>query len=136
MIRVIIDTNCLIASVPAKNEEYWLYQFFAAQKFIWVVSTEILSEYAEKLTNFYSSETAEVVLRILLTAPNVELAEHYFRWSLIASDPDDNKFADLALSTNAHYLVSNDRHFRVLKKVEFPHLRVLTLKQFRKVFNE
>jgi putative PIN family toxin of toxin-antitoxin system len=134
--RVVIDTNCLIASIPPKNEEFWLYRFFAARRFTWVVSTEILNEYAESLANFYSPETAELVLHLLLSAPNVELAEPFFRWTLIADDPDDNKFSDLALSTNAHYLISNDRHFRVLKMVKFPPLKVLTLKQFKKALNE
>ncbi len=134
--RVVVDTNCLIASIPPANEEYWLYKAFTVQTFTWVVSTEILNEYAEQLASFYSPETAELVLRILLAAPNVELAEPYFRWNLITQDPDDNKFSDLALSTNAQYLVSNDRHFNVFKKLDFPPLRVVTLTQFHRVLQK
>ncbi len=62
---------------------------------------------------------------------DVVFAEPYLRWRLIEADPDDNKFADLAISANANCLVSNDRHFRVLKNIPFPLVEVLTLEKFR-----
>ena len=52
--RVVIDTNCLIASIPRHNPEYWLYKAFRNKAFDWVVSNEILFEYEEKLSDFYS----------------------------------------------------------------------------------
>ena len=45
--NVIIDTNCLIASIPPKNPEYWLYAAFSDKAFTWVVSNEIILEYEE-----------------------------------------------------------------------------------------
>jgi len=92
-----------------------------------------LAEYEEKITEFYSLQTAELVINILLIAPNVILAEPFFKWGLIASDPDDNKFADLAISANASYLVSNDRHFQILKTVDFPPVNVVSLTEFQQV---
>jgi predicted nucleic acid-binding protein len=35
-------------------------------------------------------------------------------------DQDDEKFADCAIVSNADYLVTNDRHFEVLKTIQFP----------------
>ena len=133
MRKVVIDTNCLIASIPPHREEYWLYRAFSSFEFIWVVSTEILNEYHEQLAEFYSSETANLVLKVLLSAPNIELAVPYYRWQLIEKDPDDNKFADLALAVNATYLVSEDHHFNVLKKIDFPKIQVVKLKEFRRI---
>ena len=43
--RVVIDTNCLIASIPPRGEYYWLYEAFEAEKFEWLISNEILTEY-------------------------------------------------------------------------------------------
>ncbi|MFN3851686.1 MAG: putative toxin-antitoxin system toxin component, PIN family [Spirosomataceae bacterium] len=131
--RVVVDTNCLIASIPSKSEDFWLYLAFIKKDFIWVVSTDILNEYHEKLSEFYNSKTADIVLEVLLTAPNVEFAEPFFKWGLIIDDPDDNKFADLAISNNAQYLVSNDKHFNIFKKIDFPPLKVVKLKQFKKI---
>ena len=52
---------------------------------------------------------------------------------LITADPDDDKFVNCALWANAHYLVTNDRHFRVLQALKFPKLTVLTMAQFQAV---
>lgn len=134
--RVVIDTNCLIASIPANGDYFWLYLAFRNKEYTWVVSTEILQEYEEKLSEFYSPETADVVLKVLLTSPNTELAVPYFRLGLIINDPDDNKFSDLAISTNAHYLVSNDKHFDIFKKIDFPPLNVVKLNDFKQILNK
>lgn len=128
--RAVIDTNCLIASIPANGDYFWLYSAFRMNQFTWVVSTEILEEYEEQLSEFYSPETADIVLKILTTSPNVELAVPYFRLGLMINDPDDNKFSDLAISTNAHYLVSNDKHFNIFKKIDFPPLNVEVILTF------
>jgi uncharacterized protein len=31
--KAIIDTNCLVASIPPKNPEYWLYKAFRNKAF-------------------------------------------------------------------------------------------------------
>jgi putative PIN family toxin of toxin-antitoxin system len=130
-LKVVIDTNCLIVSIPRKNPEFWLYKAFSDGLFEWLVSNEILTEYEEQLSSFYSPKTADLVLKILSTAPNVTFTEPYFRWGLIETDPDDNKFADLAISANANYLVTHDKHFKVLDTIPFPTVKVVDLPSFR-----
>ena len=134
--RVVIDTNVLRLTIKKTNFERFIYNAFKNEAFDWVVSTEILAEYEEKLIEFYSTQTADLVLGILENAPNVVFAEPYFRWNIITEDPDDNKFADLAISLNVDCLITNDRHFKIFKKLEFPKLKVLTPKQFEKFLNE
>ncbi|MCU0468468.1 MAG: putative toxin-antitoxin system toxin component, PIN family [Arcicella sp.] len=129
--RVVIDTNVLRLTIKKGNFERFIYDAFKLEVFEWIVSTEILDEYEEKLIEFYSVQTADLVLSILENAPNVIFAEPYFKWNIITDDPDDNKFSDLAISLNADYLITNDRHFNVFKKLDFPKLRVVTPKQFR-----
>jgi predicted nucleic acid-binding protein len=101
--------------------------------FDWIISNEILLEYEEKTADFYSLETAELVIAILSTASNVTFAEPFIKWALITDDPDDNKFADLAISANVHYLVSNDRHFNVMKSLPFPSVKVVTMTEFQEI---
>ncbi|HVV55684.1 MAG TPA: putative toxin-antitoxin system toxin component, PIN family [Mucilaginibacter sp.] len=131
MIRAVIDTNCLLASIPPQSKYYWLYEFFRDNRFQWIISNEVLIEYSEKLTEIYSEKTAHLVTSILCVAPNVIFTEPYFRWQLILNDPDDNKFADLAIAGNADYIVTSDRHFNVLKELEFPRLNIVSLNEFR-----
>ena len=131
--RVVIDTHCLIASVSKTSKDFWLYLAFRDEAFVWVVSTEILNEYYEKLSEFYSPTTAEVVITALMASPNIDFSEPYFVYNLIENDPDDNKFANLAISTNARYLVSNDKHFNIFKTLDFPPLNVVKLDAFKEI---
>jgi predicted nucleic acid-binding protein len=48
---------------------------------------------------------------------------------LIAALSGD-KFVDCAFAANATYIVSDDKHFDVLKDISFPQLLVLKLKEF------
>jgi len=127
----VIDTNCLLASIPPKGNHYWLYLAFKAKRFQWLISNEIMAEYEERLVSRYSEKTANIVLRALSIAPNVIFGEAYFRWNLIENDADDNKFADLTIAGNADYLVTNDRHFNVLKTIDFPKLDFVTIDEFK-----
>jgi len=134
MRRAIIDTNCLLASLNRNSPYHRLYQLFSSEAFDWILSNEILTEYEEVLTSYYTANTANRVLEILLSAPNTAFQEAYYKWQLIAEDPDDDKFVDVAIAANADYLVTNDRHFEVLKQLEFPRVPVVSLQEFLSSF--
>jgi len=53
---------------------------------------------------------------------------------LISEDNDDNKYVDCAIACNADMIISNDAHFRVLEKIDFPKLSVYSVTQVRKKF--
>ncbi|MCE7068012.1 putative toxin-antitoxin system toxin component, PIN family [Dyadobacter sp. CY326] len=129
-LSVVVDTNVLIKTINRANFEFFIYQSFEVEAFEWIVSTSVLDEYEEKLTEFYSQKTAQLVLEIICTASNVTFAEPHFRWNLIEVDPDDNKFSDLAISSNATCLVTFDKHFEIFKNIDFPRLSILNPKQF------
>lgn len=60
----------------------------------------------------------------------MELHEPSFHFHMIQSDPDDNKFVDCAIASNAVCIVSNDHHFDEVKQTDFPKVNVLTLLDF------
>ena len=91
------------------------------------MSNEILTEYEEMIAVKYSYATANLVTTILTLAPNSLFQEAYYRWQFIENDPDDDKFADVAIAANVDYLVTNDHHFDVLKKDKTLGLKVVTL---------
>ena len=45
----------------------------------------------------------------------------------IEADPDDDKFVDCAVACNAKFVVTDDNHFDVLKKMDFPKIDVIGL---------
>jgi len=55
---------------------------------------------------------------------------NFFNFNLIEKDNEDNKFVDCAISANAICIIPNDNHFKVLKKVAFPKVNLLTLTEF------
>lgn len=75
-------------------------------------------------------------LTSLLRAPNTIKLDAHFRWGLIESDPDDNKFVDCAIVANANFIVTEDNHFNVLKHISFPHVNVLKLSEFDELMSK
>jgi uncharacterized protein len=81
----------------------------------------------------FSQKAADLVLTILLTSNNHEKHEPAYKWQLVEEDPDDNKFVDCAISANADYLVSDDRHILKLRKIPnlFPPIPILTFDELK-----
>lgn len=92
-------------------------------------------EYHEKLAEKTSPSVADNVIKLLLSLENVTLQHVTYRWGLIQSDPDDNKYADCALVSNADFLVSEDQHFKIFSTIEFPELKVIRIDEFLTFFN-
>ena len=127
---IVLDTNCLISSLSKKGQYYPVWKGLQTGQYILCVSTEILEEYAEVIAQKMSAQVASSVIHLLLESSNVELINPYFSLHLIDADQDDNKFVDCAFAANATFIVSNDKHFDVLKVISFPQLIVLKLKEF------
>lgn len=129
--RVVIDTNVLLNAILPTSGNYWLFDGIIEGHFTLVVTNEILSEYTEILGRFYGAAVAESFLTALLYSPFVERVTVYYAFWLIEQDMDDNKFVDCAIAANAHYIITNDRHFRVLADIPFPKVEVLNPEQLK-----
>lgn len=46
------------------------------------------------------------------------------------NDPDDNKLVDCAISAGVRYIVTNDKHFDILRRVQFPTVEVVSALEF------
>lgn len=128
--KIVVDTNILIAAIGRKSPFRWIFDFIIEGKIILCVSNEILFEYREVLERKTNAAVAENVINFILINPFTEKTEIYFKFALVSEDEDDNKFVDCAVSANAVCLISNDNHFQVLKTINFPHIKILTLTEF------
>ncbi len=135
-LRVVLDTNVLLISISSKSDAHWIFQALLQEKFDLIISNEIISEYEELISKKFSVEVASDVIRTLLYLPNVSRSEIYYKWFLITSDDDDNKFTDCAVAANADCIVTNDKHFNPLKKISFPQLRVININEFKKLVSK
>ena len=87
-------------------------------------------EYEEILSEKTSPFFANVIIETLLNKKNLIKVTPVWRFRLITADPDDNKFVDCAICGQAEYLVSNDKHFNILRNVKFPVVNILRLQEF------
>ena len=131
--KVVLDTNCLLVSLPQNSCYSYIWNSFRQGKYKLCYSTEILQEYEEFLFRFYSPEIVLLTMELLLKLPNVIQTIPYYRWRLIFIDPDDNKFVDCALNSGADYIVTNDKHFNVLKTLAFPPIKVINIEVFKSI---
>jgi len=134
MIYVVLDTNIIIASLSSHSKYHWVMQKLINQEYSICVTNDILLEYEEKIIEKYSLNTARNFLSFLKEAPNCKLINVFYNWNLIL-DPDDNKFTDCAFSASANYIVTEDRHFNVLKTLDFPKIEVLGIAEFGSIIN-
>ncbi len=130
MRRIVIDTNCLIAILPSKSPYHKVWTDFLEQQLEICVSNEILMEYEEIISEKTSPAFAEAIIKTLINKPNFIRVYPTWRFGYIVADPDDNKFVDCAICGRAELLVSNDKHFNVLKDIGFPYVRVLRIQDF------
>ena len=129
--RIALDTNCLLVSVQEYSDYFWLWKAFCNKKFTLCYTDEILNEYQEILSRYYSVTFAKYVIDAILNAQHAEQITVYYKWLLITADPDDNKFVDCAIGANADFIVTNDKHFNVLKEIDFPQIKVADIETFK-----
>lgn len=130
MKRIVLDTNCLIASLSRTSRSYSVWRGLHEGRYILCISNEILMEYQELIGQKTTPAIAENVVQYLTNSDFVEFVTPYYRFEMIKADSDDNKFVDCAIAANATYIVSDDNHFKPLRKIDFPKLFVLSLMEF------
>ena len=77
---------------------------------------------------------ASNIIDFLISHPHILFIENFIRLNLISEDPDDNKFCDCCFAASANYVVSNDRHFKILKTIEFPKIIRYKTGELRKLY--
>jgi len=134
--KVVIDTNVLLVSISQRSSWHWLFKAIIEKRLEVFVTTEILHEYEEKTSQHWSVDVAKTVIRTLTELSTVHLISTYFRLNLIVNDPDDNTFVDCAFASGVDFLITNDKHFNVLKSITFPKINVITLEEFKTLFEK
>ncbi len=131
--KLVIDTNVLLVSISRRSSVNWLFQSLINGGFDLCVSTEILNEYAEILENKMGDRIAENVMKTIINLDDLKLVSKHFSWQLIEADKDDNKFVDCAIAANADYIVTHDKHFNILKTIDFPKVNIINIQELEKI---
>ena len=129
--RIVLDTNCLLVMLPQQSPYRCLWDAFRREQFLLCFTTDMLQEYEELLLRYYSADFTDLTIEMLLKSPNIFQVIPYYKWNLITTDPDDNKLVDCALNAGADYIVTNDKHFNILKDIVFPFVKVINIVAFK-----
>lgn len=134
--NIVLDTNCLLQSLSRRGKFYDVWEAFVDGKYTLCVTTEILEEYEEIIASHMSPLAAKLAIEMILRANNIRRIDAQYRFELITIDKDDNKFVDCAIVSNAEFIVSDDKHFNILKDIPFPHVEVRKLIEFQQELNK
>ena len=117
---VVMDTNSVLQAMPRHNPARPLMTAWFTGRLVWAVSTEILLEYEEIITQRSGrtrwAEFATMLDMVGELHPSrLPMISPAFRFQLITADPDDNKFADCAIAAEADFIITGDHHFDALR---------------------
>ena len=132
MRRIVLDTNCLLQSLPSKSPYHKIWTDVLCGRISLCVNTEILDEYEEILAQKTNSEVARNVVEAIARLHTTVYQEIYVHFGLIIEDENDNKFADCAIASAAEFIVTNDKHFNILRRTPWPNIKVQNIKEFIK----
>jgi|TARA_R100000027_G_scaffold47742_2_gene36530 putative PIN family toxin of toxin-antitoxin system len=129
-LKIVLDTNAILRCLSSKSPYSFVLDDLIDGKYQLYLTKEILLEYEEKTIDIFSPNTAEVLMGTLNMSNYVHFVDVFFNLNLIHKDQDDNKFVDCAFAANAHFIVTNDKHFNILKNIDFPKLNTINLEDF------
>jgi len=128
---IVLDTNVLLVSISSKSPYHSIFKKLIGGAYDLGVTTDILMEYEQIIGRKFNSEVAKDTIRTLLALPNVKKINVYYNWNLIEADSDDNKFVDCAVSSNATGIVTQDKHFNVLRDIDYPNITLISIADFK-----
>lgn len=134
MLRIVLDTNVLLVSISDRSRLHWVFKQLVEKNYMLCVTTDILAEYAEIIEEHMGTEASDAAMGVLENLPNIILTNNYFRFQLL-KDVDDNKFVDCAIASNADFIVSHDKDFNVLAKIDFPKVKVIDTNSFYEILS-
>lgn len=127
---VVLDCNIIVMSLTSRSDYYRIYRALVNGDFKMAVSSEMMLEYEEIIERKYNIRAAQAFVALLRGLPNVLHTTVYFNWKLIQADADDNKYVDCAIAAQAEYIVTQDKHFEVLKRIPFPKVQTISIDAF------
>ncbi len=113
--RIVLDTNCLLMAIPRRSPYHKILEDFLKGEYLLCVSNEVVLEYEEILISKVGVVVANNIVNAILASPNTIFINPQNRYHLIESDSDDNKFVDCAITAKAKYIVTQDRHYDVVR---------------------
>lgn len=133
--NVVLDTNIFISGIFWKGDPYKILLLWKDCKLQIVTSIEILQELSKTLSDFKIQLKGELKKEwIELIMKNSILVSPIKKLKVVKNDPTDDKFIEAAITGNAEYIITNDKH--LLKIIIYQDIRIVKPKEFLQIFRE
>lgn len=119
----------LISGIFFRGPSYRILQAWKNKKIQFIISPEIYDEYsrvAEVISKKYPGIDISEILKLI--AIYSEISQSYVLPEQVCEDQDDDKFIACAISNEASYIVSGDKH--LLKISGYQGIQVLKPQEF------
>jgi len=130
--KIVLDTNTLISALGWQGKPQDILNHCINGACTLVISPEILKEVKEVLFRrtfeFIESSKKEELIMLLSRIAQVIIPTHK---ASICRDKDDNKFVELALSSNTKYIISGDEDLLSIK--EYSGIKILSPDEFMSI---
>ena len=127
--RVVLDTNVLIAAFISRGQSSELFEYLARRHTI-VLSKFILDEFQDKLRSKFGVSAARTREAIELIRARADIVKSPSLKSPVSRDPDDDYVLSTAQTGAADCLITGDKDLLVLK--EFAGIPILRPADFWK----
>lgn len=135
MIRAVLDANVFVSALirPEGPPGRICVELLEREAFALILSAAIVDEVRRTLDDprvrrYLRLTSREVEAWVASLQSVAEMVEGRLSVSVVADDPDDDKYFAAAVEGNADVVVSGDRH--VLEVKQFERIRVLTPRAF------
>lgn len=115
---VIVDTNVMLSAFARQSSIAPLFRALASGKIRMAVTAAIVLEYEEIAERQGGAPFAAKVMHWLSLVSaawgSIDLVHPSFQFHVVSADPDDNKFADCAITVGADFLITDDSDYAPL----------------------
>jgi len=130
MLRVLLDTNVLISALISKGKPRTLLRQVLKNRFILILSIEILNEFITVASREYFQEYVDEreiaeFTRVLASLAHFIIIKSKFE--VVKEDPDNDIVLRTAYDGKAEYIVTGDKHLLALKK--FREIKIITVSE-------
>ncbi len=112
---VVVDTNVMLSALARQSPIAPLFRAIANGEIHLALTAAIVLEYeeiaAERGGAAFSARLMHWLSLVGTAWNSISLVHPSYQFRLISSDPDDNKFADCAITANADFLITSDSDY-------------------------
>jgi putative PIN family toxin of toxin-antitoxin system len=132
--RVVLDTNVLISALLFHARPSRLVALWQKGQIVFLISADVLNEYLRVLAypKFRLTEKEIKAMIEVEVLPFAEPVRIRTRLRMVAEDPSDDKFLELAVGGKANFIVSSDKH--LLKLAMCKGVEIIPVAEFLKRF--